>query len=46
MKVTLDLDNELIGFFKDYIDDTEPVEKLLENMLKLLRELIKNTNLN
>jgi len=39
-KVLMEIDNDLIEFFLEHIDDTEPVEVLLHKMLKLLKELL------
>lgn len=44
MKITIEIENSLIKFFKDYIDDTEPVEVMIPKMLNLLRELIRQAN--
>gem|GEM_PF-4905824 len=43
-KITLEIENDLITFFRKHIDDTEPVEVLLVKMLKLLRELLLVAN--
>ncbi len=45
-KYTIEIDDEVIEFFRDMIDDSEPVEIMLPKMLKLLQEIIKTANPN
>lgn len=40
MKITLDIEKELIEFFRNNIDNSEPVEIMLVKMLRLLREIL------
>jgi len=44
MKYMIDINYDLVEFFRKNVDDTEPVEVLLVKMLKLLRELLKLTH--
>lgn len=44
MKILLDIDEELLQFFRENIDDNEPAEIMLVKMLKLLRELLETAN--
>lgn len=43
-KVLISVDDDLIKFFINKIDDTMPTEILLVKMLRLLRELIEIDN--
>jgi hypothetical protein len=42
-KYLIDVDCDLVDFFVSNIDDTERVEILLAKMLKLLREILRET---
>jgi len=42
-KFSIEVENDLIKFFRDNIDDTEPIEVLLVHMLRLLREILLST---
>lgn len=39
----IDIDDNLIEFFRNKIDNTMPVELLLVKMLKLLREILETS---
>ena len=43
-KYEIEIPNDLIWFFKKYVDDTQPTEILIVQMLKLLREMLKVAN--
>ncbi len=43
-KFEIEVDSETIQFFRENIDDREPVEILLSKMLKLLKEILKAAN--
>ena len=40
----IDIEDDLVNFFKDNIDDSEPTESMLAKMLKFLRELLVTAN--
>lgn len=43
MKILIEVKNDLVKFFRNNVDNTEPIEVLLVNMLKLLREILTLT---
>ena len=44
MKVLIEIEQDLVKFFRDNVDDTQPLDVLLVQMLKLLRELLTIAN--
>ena len=40
----LDIDDTLMKYFRDKVDDTEPAEIMIPKLLKLLRELLEAAN--
>ena len=44
-KYLLEVEDDLIQYFKENVDDTQPTEVLLVQMLRFLREILKTVEI-